>query len=200
MAESREAGFTLIEMVVCLALAALIGLLMVNTIRVAGTASAAAESAATAEAVQSVREHLRRTLSGLALRRVDGTGPTFHGGPDALQAAIAADQALERPVELAVSVSGVPRADGAFDLVESRSLLEPVPGAEPWGRSEVLLAGVAGLAIRYFGAAAEGAQPAWYGVWTSSDRLPRLVEIQIALAPGERRRWPPLLIALGDRR
>lgn len=209
MAEAEsEAGFTLIEMIVCLALAALLGTLLVSAIRVAGTATAAAGAVATAEEVQSVREHLRRTLGSLTPRRIDGTGPVLQGGPDGLRAAIGADQALERPLDLTVALSGLARGDGRFDLVESRAPLESLPGAVPSGDpaapSEVLLHSITGLSIRYFGALKDRTPPTWHPVWQptgdASGRLPGLVEIQIAFAPRDPRRWTPLVIALGNRR
>ena len=40
-AGSGQAGFTLVEMIVCLALAALIGVLLVNAVRITGSASSA---------------------------------------------------------------------------------------------------------------------------------------------------------------
>lgn len=199
MAEGREAGFTLVEMIVCLALASLIGLLMLGTMRAAGTASATAALSAGAEDVQTVRDHLRRTLGSLARRRIDGSGPSLLGRPDGLHAALGADRTLERGLELAVSLASVPRAEGVFDLVETRSPLEPEPGGAPWRQSEVLLDGVAGVGLRYFGQTTDGAPPAWQTVWLRADRLPVLVEIQVLFAPADRRRWPPLLVALGDR-
>lgn len=154
---------------VCLALAALLGLLMVSTIRIAGTASAAAVSAATAEEVQSVHEHLRRTLGSLTPRRIDGTGPVLQSEPDSLQAAIGADRALERPINLTVALNGIPRGNGSFDVVESRTPFESLPGAassgRPSGPTEVLLQGITGLSIRYLGALAEGARAAWHLAW-----------------------------------
>ncbi|KMO13846.1 general secretion pathway protein GspJ, partial [Methylobacterium indicum] len=41
-----------------------------------------------------------------------------------------------------------------------------------------------------------GARPVWLTAWSRADRAPLLVEIQVAFPPGDRRRWPPLLIAL----
>ena len=44
--DARQAGFTLVETLVCLALAGLIGVLLLNAVRIAGGASAAAARAA----------------------------------------------------------------------------------------------------------------------------------------------------------
>lgn len=197
--EGREAGFTLVEMIVCLALASLIGLLMLGTMRSAGTASAIAAHAAGTEDVQAVRDHLRRTLGSLARKRMDGSGPSLQGRPDGLRAALGADRTLERSTDLALDLVSLPRADGGFDLVESRSPLEPELGTAPLRQSEILLDGVAAVVLRYFGASAKNTPPTWQPVWVRADRLPILVEIQVVFAPSDRRRWPSLLVALGDR-
>ncbi len=106
--DGGQAGFTLVETLVCLALAGLIGVLLLNAVRIAGGASAAASRASAAEEVQSVRDHLRRTLGSLAQRRRDGSRPTLAGGPDGLVAVLAPDRTLERPTERAAALSLVP--------------------------------------------------------------------------------------------
>lgn len=195
--DANQAGFALVEVLVSLALAALIALLLVEAVRVAGRTASAVAAADGAEQVQAVRDHLRRTLGSLASRRMDGTRPALRGGPEALRAALAPDRILERPVERAVSLAGAPRPDGLLDLVEGQAPLETTPDGT--ARSEILLAGVSGLAIRYLGPPAERLPAAWLPAWTRPDRNPDLVEIRIAFGPADRRRWDPLLIAPGDR-
>ncbi|GJD60623.1 prepilin-type N-terminal cleavage/methylation domain-containing protein [Methylobacterium frigidaeris] len=195
-ATARQAGFTLVETLVCLALAGLIGVLLLNAVRIAGGASAAAARAAGAEEVQSVRDHLRRTLGSLAQRRPDGRRPTLRGGPDGLVAALAPDQTLERPTEITVTLTRVPGGRGADDLLESRSEAEALPGQPATTRREAILGRIAGLGFRYYGAPADGARPLWLPAWSRPDRPPLLVEIQVAFPPADSRRWPPLLIAL----
>ncbi|TXM72379.1 prepilin-type N-terminal cleavage/methylation domain-containing protein [Methylobacterium sp. WL12] len=196
--EAGQAGFTLVEVVVCLALASLIGLLLVQTLQIASRASGVAGRVAAAEEVQSVRDHLRRTLGSLVRRRTDGRRPFFLGRPDGLAAVIAPDAAAERPAETQVTLAGTPRTDLRLDLVERRRLAEP--GAEVGaGDEEVLLAGVTGLSFRYFGVPTGNAPAVWLAQWTRPDRAPKLVEIRIAFDPSDRRRWPPFLVALGDR-
>lgn len=208
MAEERQAGFTLVEMLVCLALAALIGTLMVNAVRVSGTASSAVARAVEAEEVQSVRDHLRRTLGSLARHRPEGARPALIGEPAAVSAVIAPDRSVERAAELIVTLAAVARGDGGYDLVARSAAAEAAPDAlrgmvadagPSEARAEILLEGVAGFAIRYFGAQARGARPGWHAAWAAPDRAPTLLEIEIAFAAADRRRWPPLLVALGDR-
>ncbi|WP_162561344.1 prepilin-type N-terminal cleavage/methylation domain-containing protein [Methylobacterium terrae] len=193
---AAQAGFTLVETLVCLALAGLIGVLLLNAVRIAGGAAAAAAHAAGTEEVQSVRDHLRRTLGSLAQRRPDGRRPTLRGEPDGLVAVLAPDQTLERPTELAVTLARVPAPDGSVALRETRAEAEALPGRTAGPRGEAILGRIAGLAIRYYGAPADGARPAWLPAWSRPDRPPLLVEIKVAFPPADRRRWPPLLIAL----
>ncbi len=195
-AAAPQAGFTLVETLVCLALAGLIGVLLLNAVRIAGGAAAAAGRAAGTEEVQSVRDHLRRTLGSLAQTRPDGRRPTLRGSPDGLVAVLAPDQTLERPTELAMTLARLPGGAGAFDLVESRSEAEALSGQPTTPRSEAILGRIAGLGIRYYGAPARGARPVWLPAWSRPDRPPLLVEIQVAFPPADQRRWPPLLIAL----
>lgn len=191
-------GFALVEVLVSLALAALIGVLLIETVRVAGRSTAAVAAAERAGQVQAVRDHLRRTLGSVASRHMDGTQPVLQGGPDGLSAAIAPDRAVERPAELVATFAGIPRGDGGYDLVERRVPLETLQGTASTARSEVLLEGIAGFGLRYYGAAAKGRPPTWAEAWLRPDRQPDLIEVRIAFAPADRRRWPPLLIATGE--
>lgn len=193
--DANQAGFALVEVLVSLALAALIALLLVEAVRVAGRTATAVAAAGSADQVQAVRDHLRRTLGSLASRRMDGTRPVLLGGPDSLRAALAPDRALERPVERAVTLTGAVRPDGLSDLVEAQAPLQIA--SDGTARSEILLTGMSGLALRYLGSPAERLPAVWLPTWTRPDRQPDLVEIRIAFGPADRRRWDPLLVAPG---
>ena len=195
---AAQDGFALVEVLVSLALAALIGVLLVETVRVAGSTSAAVAVAEGIGQVETVRDHLRRTFGSLASRHMDGTQPVLQGGPDGLSAALAPDRAVERPAELVATLVNVARGDGAFDLVERRLPLETLQGTAATARAEVLIERVAGLGLRYYGPPAKGMPAVWASAWTRPDRQPDLIEVRVAFAPADRRRWPPLLIATGD--
>jgi general secretion pathway protein J len=197
--EEGQAGFALVEVLVSLALAALVGVLLVETVRLAGRTATAVTGAERAGQVQAVRDHLQRTLGSLASRHVDGSLPALQGTGDGLSASIAADNTLERPADIVASLATVPRPEGGFDLIERQIPLEALQGAAGTARSEVLLPGIAGLALQYFGSPAKGRPSAWFPAWIRTDRQPELVEVRIAFGPGDRRRWVPLVIATGER-
>jgi hypothetical protein len=64
-------------------------------------------------------------------------------------------------------------------------------GAE--GRA--LLTGVAGIALRYFGAPRAGGAPGWQAEWREATVLPQAVEISLVFAEGDARHWPTLTVA-----
>lgn len=194
-----QAGFALVEVLVSLALAALIGLLLVETVRLASRTATAVAGAERAGQVRAVRDHLRQTLGSLANRHMDGSLPSLQGSSEGLSASIASDRILERPADVVASLTVVPRAEGGLDLVERQVPLEALQGTARTARSEVLLSGIAGFALQYFGAPTKGLPPAWLSAWRRTDRQPELVEVRITFGPGDGRRWQPLVIATGER-
>ncbi|MGY2048199.1 hypothetical protein [Methylobacterium sp. JK268] len=188
---AAEAGFTLVEALVALAVAALIGLLLVQAVRGAGALTQLGARIAVEADLATVRDHLRGALSRPRGRGADGRQPPFLGTPEQFAATIAAPIDTERGADLRMVLAAAPRADGGIDLVESRGL--DTGAADP---PEVLVAGAAALRLRYFGTGQTEMQPRWLDGWTRRDRVPDLVEITLAFPPGDRRRWAPLVIAL----
>jgi len=196
--EADHAGFTLIEMLIALALAALIGVMLSQALAMTGSIAGVSARLAEAEAVQTRRDHLRRTLADVAGRRPDGTLPRFIGTPDGVSAILAARRDVEREREERLDLRAVPGAAG-LDLVESRL---PVQGAgpDPSGPApERLLGRLASLELRYFGSPAPKTPPQWLPDWSRRDAHPALVELRIGFPPSDRRRWAPLLIPVALR-
>jgi general secretion pathway protein J len=192
------AGFTLVEMLVALALAALIGLMLAQALSLTGTIAGVSARYAAAEEVQAVRDHLRRTLGDLAGRRPDGTLPAFAGGPDGVSGLLAANRDVERDAEQRLDLRAVP-GPGGLDLVEGRRPVRAPAGDAGAAAPERLLGGLASLDLRYFGSPAPRRPPEWLAAWTRRDASPDLVEIRIGFPAGDRRRWAPLLVPVAVR-
>lgn len=194
-----EAGFTLVEMLVSLALTALIAMLLIQSLQATGLITRSAQRIGAQAEVQLVRGHLRRTLAHTVRRRRDGHRVTFLGQEGHLLATIAANREAERISEMQIDLSAIERPDGAgLTLVETTRLSSSRGTPE---EREVLLDGIAGLQLRYFGVLGQNDpsdwQPRWLAHWSRKDRLPILVEVTVAFPLGDPRRWPPLIIPLG---
>lgn len=63
------------------------------------------------------------------------------------------------------------------------------------GKEVVLLDRLANAEFSYFGGSDEDVKPRWRDRWHDPSKLPLLVRVQVAFPPGDRRRWPELVIA-----
>lgn len=198
MADTDESGFTLVEMLVSLALTALIGVLLIQSLRATGLINRNGQRLAAQEEVQLVRGHLRRTLADAVRRNGDGRRVTFLGQGDHLTAMIEANHEAERASRIQFDLMAATSPDGtSLGLVETARLVESRAAERP----EVLLESIAGLSLRYFGVQAQPGsaewQPRWATQWLRKDRLPSLVEVTVAFPASDSRRWPALILPLG---
>lgn len=188
---SAEAGFTLVEMLVSLALCALVALLMLQTLQATSVINRSARRLGAQEEVNLVRAHLRRAFSERAVRRADGRHAPFLGQPDRLIITIQPDREAGRGAETRLDLAVAPRAEG-LDLVETNG-----PAVLP-GSPETLLQGILALRMRYFGAQGKESVPRWAPAWTRKDRPPTLIEVTVDFPPADGRLWPPLILAVGS--
>ncbi|SFH07520.1 PulJ/GspJ family protein [Methylobacterium gossipiicola] len=189
-----EAGFTLVEMLIGLALTALIGVMLSQALSMTGSIAGVSARLTDDEAVQTVRDHLRRALSDVAGRRPDGTLPPFLGTADGVSAILPANRDVERAAEQRLDLRAVP-GEAGLDLVESR---RPVRGGDADDPvPERLLGRLVAVELRYFGSPAPKLAPQWLADWSRRDAHPALVKLRLTFPPSDRRRWPPLVIPVG---
>lgn len=178
-----EAGFTLIETLVALALTALAALILAAAIRSHGDSLARVERhQERAEAFREAGHFLRRALgdvSALGLIR-RGRLELFFVGEE---------QRLTLPLETerGVSIATLDLADGRLRI---SALPPPFQGAPRADAAEqaVLLEGVREWRLAYH----DGSR--WLRAWDSRERLPRAVRIEIAFQDGTS--WPALVAEL----
>jgi general secretion pathway protein J len=191
---ASEAGFTLVEMLVALALAALTFVMLSQALSMTGSIAGVSARLGDDETLQAVRDHLGRALGEVAGRRPDGVLPPFLGTADGVSAILAANRAVERTAEQRLDLRMVP-GDAGLDLVERRG---PVRGGDADDPApERLLGGLTGVELRYFGSPGPKQPPQWLAEWSRRDAHPTLVELHLAFSPSDRRRWTPLLIPIG---
>ena len=197
-AETGESGFTLVEMLVSLALTALIAVLLIQSLQATGLINRNGQRLAAQEEVQLVRGHLRRTLADAVRRNGDGGRVTFLGQGDHLTAMIEANHEAERVSRMRFDLvaAAIPGGTG-LGLVETAELADAATAERP----EVLLEGIAGLGLRYFGVQGQPGsaewQPRWATQWLRKDRLPSLVEVTVVFPASDSRRWPALILPVG---
>ncbi|HYM72734.1 MAG TPA: prepilin-type N-terminal cleavage/methylation domain-containing protein [Stellaceae bacterium] len=183
----REAGFTLVEVLVALALTAVVSLILLGGIRLAATGlDRHARQAERFDAQRSLDDILRRTLGSAAI--VPGQAGGFVGRPDAVAfLAIAEDSGagLYR-IEIAIDKTRTDRR-----LILQRRLA--VAGGDPRSAASVLAANIGEFRLTYFGADGADAEPAWHDRWEGLGTLPLLVQVIVDTGDAPR---PPLIVHL----
>jgi prepilin-type N-terminal cleavage/methylation domain-containing protein len=179
---SRHAGgFTLVEMLVALALAALVGTLLLHGVRLAATAlDRHGRRAERLDDRRAMADLLRRTLSAAVAGGFDGQADSLH--------------CLSIVEDAGAGLYRIDIAREGNHVTLRRRLAQPATdlAADPLGAAAVL-SGVAVFRLAYFGAAS-GAEPVWQSAWKALAGLPRLVRVSLDLAGQPPR--PPLVVTL----
>ncbi len=201
MIPRRNAGFTLLEVMIGLALLGLIVTLLFAGLRFAGRGSDAVEEAsARANRMRIVQSLLRRELAAVYPYRWKKTADmrlAFAGRQDGLLFVSStpprAGQGGLHQVELLIDEA---EKDGLRLLMRRRI---PDPEQRDFDGLEdmdgvVLLDGLEVAAFQYYGADTPTGRPSWRDKWEDPQRLPRLVRLR--LQPGGTAAWPDLVAAL----
>jgi len=184
-----EAGFTLIELAVSLALAGLVSLILLHgvglSVRGVDRLSDRVERLDQRRALEAL---LRRALGSTAMIPAFGGQPAFVGLPDSLSFLSIAEE----------GGPGLYRIRLAFEaqlpdrpLILTRQL---VGGAAPRRADGVLARDVRSFTLAYFGASTRDAKPAWQSSWRESGTPPSLV--RLSLDDGDGVSHPPIIVRL----
>ena len=200
---AAQRGFTLLELLVAISIFALLSVMMYGGLNFGARAWERAGAADTRQSdVLLVQDLLRRAFA--EAQPVEVGGPrrrlrlAFEGSRDGV-VFVGRMPAYLGPgghylIGLEVEGAGATRALTLRWEVfrEERPDLEFTDAAE----REVLLLGVEGLRLRYFGAEDEALSPQWRPEWRNVETLPRLIRAEVEFDRGDRRLWPELTVAL----
>ena len=193
-----QAGFTLVETLVAIALLSLLTVALSVSLRFGldAWAKGSAHSDQLSRAL-TVEGLLRRVLEEAypyfvfndpACQCVD-----FDGTRDTLMFLAYAPAALGGSGRSRFRLS-VTRHEGLSDLVVA-SQAELAAGSSPSSGEKTLLAGAAAVEFSYFGRSRTESSARWHDQWSRQIALPELLRIQVRFAEGDARRWPDLVIA-----
>jgi general secretion pathway protein J len=188
-----QKGFTLIEVLVALALMSLIATLLIESLRLAGhtwqkVTRAVANTEEIARAQGFLRERMSTMFPPAPARGMQAASQTLVGGgstlefssesPGAVNGAITRYRlqlSSDRPAALEIAY----RADASANVGMS--------GGGGWSH-EVLVAGASSVSVDFW------EDGRWGSQWNDPTHLPRLIRIDVGFEASDRRRWPPLYV------
>lgn len=195
MRRTREAGFTLLEILVALTVLGFIVLGLGQGLRFGLSAWSTQARTIAARDELGAAERLLRGVIARIEPNPQGEPPHFRGLPGAMQfrtrLPLAAEALAFRTVDASLGV------DAGHRLV-LRILPNPTAIANAGTRpliEEALLGGVDRLELAYWRPARRTAPGAWVREWADS-ALPALVRLRISFIGGDRRHWPDIVAAL----
>jgi prepilin-type N-terminal cleavage/methylation domain-containing protein len=187
----RDAGFTLIEIAVALALTALVSLTLLHGVRLAATGlDRHTRQADRLDARHSLDDILRRVL-GSAAAVPQNAGGAFTGQPDRIEFLSVAEDSGAGLYRIDI---GVDRSRDGHPLTLRRRLAAAT--GDPRVATSILATHVRSLRLAYFGANGSGSSPAWHEHWEALTTLPSLV--RVILDTGDDAPSPPLIVRLWD--
>ena len=206
-AEPGDAGFTLIEMLVGVALLALISSVLVASIDIARKALAFVERSNAVVPVQAVQTYLRFALAqARPIQRSGGASSSelsFHGTPTAMTftTSYAPRSQLDGLYRMEIKLEAAADQQPGLDLYVTQTLVRPPAGNEQApppvaSRRSRLLDHIRSAEFGYYGALGDDGAPTWRPTWAHLDKLPRLVAIDVRFAGSDSRDWQRLIVPL----
>ncbi len=204
---AATAGFTLIEMLVGIALFALIASVLAASIGTARMALSFVERSNAALPAQGARTYLHTAL-GQARPVQRGSGASggelsFLGNPGSMTftTSYAPDAQIDGIYRIEIGLETTAGPTSAFDLVVTQTLARP-PAADDQPpppvarRRSRLLDRVRSVEFNYFGALDDDGVSRWRPAWAHLDKLPRIVAIDVQFVAGDTRQWQRLIVPL----
>jgi general secretion pathway protein J len=197
--DAGQAGFTLAELLVALALLSLLSAALLGSVRfgLIGWSHGTARADRLQDTMV-VQELLRRLIGEAYPLFVEGGSKNghvaFEGERQSISFLAPAPVALGGGGRLRFTLA-LGRSGGKSDLVlTSRSELADRGDSAKTAR-KVLLGDLHSVDISYFGSTRSDRTIGWHDSWRGEAAMPQLVRLRISFGSGHSRQWPELLIA-----
>lgn len=201
-----EDGFTLVELLVAIALLALMATYSLGALTSLRQAERVVKQIEIKSEAEAAAFHLRQSIASaravFANVRDEVALLSFDGSADSLEFVTVVNDELETGGLFRLRYALLPLTssqNSELAFVVWRTLFRPANanvaqarGGEP----TVLMNGVNSLAFRYYGSSTLGGVPSWTNTWPKGEGLPSLVEVTVAFGTDDARTWPPFLVVV----
>lgn len=197
--DRSDAGFTIVEMLVALALFGVLATVLFSNLSVALKAfQSGSAHALHAENRMIAQDLLRRTIrDAYPLFLLDGRNRPhvdFTGGSESMSFLANAPMVVEDGGRHRFNLF-IDRRHNKNNLVLT-SVAELTNHADnPTTARTVVVDDIDSVLFSYFGTTIVGQAPQWHDEWVQQNELPKLIRIQVAFPAHSARLWPDLIVA-----
>jgi prepilin-type N-terminal cleavage/methylation domain-containing protein len=191
---NRQAGFTLVELLVSLALTAAIAGFIVGGFHLARRTWAITHDRENIEEIDAAATRLRGLLSkAMPVKAIDEADRTarllFEGRSDSVMLATLGEATAFQggPMRIRLSWQDRPPLPGHPAAIVLRTAVFRPDSLVFESDPVILFRDVAGFSLQYFGAPVQDQPPQWHTEWVGHDRMPLAMLIQVDFASGRRR-------------
>ncbi|HYJ98140.1 MAG TPA: prepilin-type N-terminal cleavage/methylation domain-containing protein [Burkholderiaceae bacterium] len=197
--DDRQAGFSLVELLIALALLGAMAALLVAGIADARRALSAVDRRGAQASVAPVQAVLQRLIREARVDP-DGSRPAnttraLVGEPDRLSFVSSfvpqGQYGGVRRYDIGVDAAG--SGSGKLVMRHRLALDSVTPPSAPDDNRTVLLDGVEVLRVRYFGALGPDSPTVWHDSWRHAGTLPLLISVDVTFVQGDQRQWATLV-------
>jgi prepilin-type N-terminal cleavage/methylation domain-containing protein len=191
-----DRGFTLIEVLVSLALMAMIATILITSLQIGGlTWQRVTRAAASTDDIARTQEFLRQHLGTIhpyerSAADISMPGFLISDGQSVEFSSGAPEATADGLWRYQIGVSSTTQSLEVRSRRDFRAL--PDTTATPWA-SEVLLPKIESLAVQFW-QKPDDAPGRWVDRWIDLASLPRLIRIDVKFSPKDNRRWPTLYV------
>jgi general secretion pathway protein J len=198
-ADHGDAGFTLVEMLVALALFSILAIALFDSVS-AGLkefqiVSRRADRADHGLVAQNILRRMIRDAYPFFLQD-DQSRPhvDFEGAKEFISFLGDAPLVIGRSGRYRFNLS-LDHHGGQTDLILTSMLELNKRSDKQTSVKTVLIDDIAGANMSYFGVAAVGQSAQWHDRWVQQSELPKLIRIRLSFRSGDTRSWPELVVA-----
>lgn len=190
-------GFTLIEILVALALMAMIATILIVSLEIGGhTWQRVTRTTDRIDEIMLAQTILRDQLSAIYpdQRHRSGTNADHFLSSDGSQIEFLGTAPLAQSDGIWRYHLQLEQPSGTLTLRSRRDPRNLSAGANSDWSKEPLLRSVASVTIHFLHESGESAAQ-WIEQWNDPRALPRLIRVEVTFAPSDSRRWPPLYVS-----
>lgn len=193
--QQASRGFTLLEVLIAVALVSAIFVIVAGALQFSVRAWRASNASITATQDVAFAQSIMRQSLEDAYPRLAGAGAVeFTGAAESVRFIGQTPNALNAPARAYIDISAEETENGAENGIAIVIAFRPEFTSDTV--RETLIDGLSNVSFSYLPPRRDGApEPEWSDHWTGAARLPALIKVDARFPEGDRRAWPPLIIA-----